>query len=91
MRRLIFLLFFLIAAATSASAATCGGNFSSFLAAMSQEAQAKGISRGVIDQAFAGLTPDLGVLAFDRRQRGMFHAKSFEEYVLRPGAADRAV
>jgi hypothetical protein len=25
-------------------------------------------------------TPDLAVLAFDRRQRGMFHAKSFEEY-----------
>jgi len=26
------------------------------------------------------LTPDPAVLAFDRRQRGMFHAKSFEEY-----------
>jgi membrane-bound lytic murein transglycosylase B len=51
--------------ATPLYAATCGGNFSSFLAAMSQEAQAKGISRGVIDQAFAGLTPDPAVLAFD--------------------------
>ena len=47
---------------------------------MAREAQAAGVSRAVIDQAFAGITPDQNVLAFDRRQRGMFHAKSFEEY-----------
>ena len=46
---------------------------------MSREAAAAGISRTVIDSAFAGLTPDAGVLAFDRRQRGTFR-KSFEEY-----------
>jgi lytic murein transglycosylase len=33
----------------------------------------------VIDQAFAGVTQDQAVLAFDRRQRGTFR-KSFEEY-----------
>jgi lytic murein transglycosylase len=62
-----------------AGAAPCGGDFNTFLAAMSREATAAGISRAVIDQAFAGLTPDPAVLAFDRRQRGTFR-KSFEEY-----------
>jgi lytic murein transglycosylase len=66
--------------ATPALAATCGGNFSTFLMQTARDAQAKGVSRGVIDTAFAGLTEDAEVLAFDRRQRGMFHAKSFEEY-----------
>ena len=63
-----------------ASAAQCGGDFQTFLAAMARDAQAAGVARAVIDSAFAGLTPDATVLAFDRRQRGMFHAKSFEEY-----------
>ena len=66
--------------AAPASAAQCGGDFNTFLAAMAREARAAGVSRGVIDQAFAGVTADQAVLAFDRRQRGMFHAKSFEEY-----------
>jgi len=65
--------------ATSAQAAQCGGNFGAFIAAMSREAQAAGISRAVIDDAFAGITPDQSVLAFDRRQRSTFR-KSFEEY-----------
>jgi membrane-bound lytic murein transglycosylase B len=46
---------------------------------MAREAAAAGISRSVVDSAFAGLTPDGAVLAFDRRQRGTFR-KSFEEY-----------
>jgi membrane-bound lytic murein transglycosylase B len=74
---LAFLLPFLLPA--SARAAQCGGDFSAFLAAMGREAQAAGISRAVIDQAFAGVTLDPKVLAFDRRQRGTFR-KSFEEY-----------
>ena len=45
-----------------------------------REAQAAGVSRGVIDATFAGLSPDPAVMAFDRRQRGMFHARSFEQY-----------
>ena len=47
---------------------------------MAREAQAAGISRSTIDSAFAGITPDQRGPGFDRRQRGMFHAKSFEEY-----------
>jgi len=65
--------------AAPAGAATCGGDFNAFLASMSREAAAAGISRSVIDNAFAGLSPDGSVLAFDRRQRGTFR-KTFEEY-----------
>jgi lytic murein transglycosylase len=65
--------------AAPAGAATCGGDFNVFMSAMSREAAAAAISRTVIDSAFAGLTPDGAVLAFDRRQRGTFR-KTFEEY-----------
>src|SRR6202045_5307680 len=77
--RLLLALVLLLLAAP-ARAAPCGGDFNAFLAAITRDAQGQGVSRGVVDQAFAGLTPDPAVLAFDRRQRGMFHAKSFEEY-----------
>jgi lytic murein transglycosylase len=60
-------------------AASCGGDFGSFLASIAREAQSAGVSRGVIDTAFAGVSIDPAVLAFDRRQRGTFR-KSFEEY-----------
>jgi lytic murein transglycosylase len=62
-----------------ASAAQCGGDFNAFMSTMAREAQAAGVSRGVIDSAFAGVTPDPAVLNFDRRQRGTFR-KTFEEY-----------
>jgi lytic murein transglycosylase len=75
----LFLAMLIVVAAAPASAAPCGGDFNSFLAAMGREAQAAGVPRPVIDQAFAGLAPDPAVLAFDRRQRGTFR-KSFEEY-----------
>jgi membrane-bound lytic murein transglycosylase B len=65
--------------AAPAGAATCGGDFYAFLSAMAREAAAAGVSRSVLDSAFAGLTLDGAVLAFDRRQRGTFR-KSFEEY-----------
>src|SRR3974390_2435751 len=77
--RLLLALVLLLLAAP-ALAAPCGGDFHPFLAAIARDAQSQGVSRAVIDQAFAGLTPDPGVLAFDRRQRGLFHTKSFEEY-----------
>src|SRR5512139_4010122 len=80
MPRLIASIFFVLLLAMPASAAQCGGDFGTFLSAMGRDAQAAGVSRAVIDQAFAGVTIDQNVLAFDRRQRGMFHAKSFEEY-----------
>ncbi len=47
---------------------------------MARDAQAQGVSQQVIAQGFAGLSPDQTVLSFDRRQKGMFHSKSFEEY-----------
>jgi lytic murein transglycosylase len=61
-------------------AARCGGDFNSFIAAMSSEAQAAGVSQAVISQAFGGVTQDAAVLNFDRRQRYTFK-KSFEQYV----------
>jgi lytic murein transglycosylase len=65
--------------ATSTPAAQCGGDFRTFIAAMSREAAGAGISRSVIDSALSGVSPDQSVLAFDRRQRGTFRM-SFERY-----------
>src|SRR5262249_7411462 len=65
--------------ASPAAAAQCGGDLTTFLSAMAREAAAAGVSRSVIDSAFAGVTLDGAVLSFDRRQRGTFR-KSFEEY-----------
>jgi lytic murein transglycosylase len=76
-RALAFVLVLL--AVAPAGAAQCGGDFGAFIADISKEAQAAGVSRGVIDQAFAGISIDPNVLAFDRRQRATFR-KSFEEY-----------
>jgi lytic murein transglycosylase len=78
-RILAAVLFALLVSSPSVQAAQCGGDFGAFVASMGREAQAAGVSRTVIDQAFAGITPDPAVLAFDRRQRGTFR-KSFEEY-----------
>jgi lytic murein transglycosylase len=76
----LFALLLAIPGATpSAQAAACGGDFYTFISAMSREARAAGVSQNVIDQAFAGVTPDEAVLSFDRRQRYTFK-KSFEEY-----------
>jgi lytic murein transglycosylase len=66
--------------ATPSYAARCGGDFNTFVAAMSAEAQAAGVAPAVISQALAGVTQDPAVLAFDRRQRGTFN-KTFEQYV----------
>src|SRR5438094_499289 len=65
---------------TPTYAARCGGDFNTFVSAMSQEAAAAGVSQAVIGQAFTGITQDPAVLSFDRRQRGTFN-KSFEQYV----------
>jgi lytic murein transglycosylase len=70
----------LFIAGTPAFAARCGGDFQTFVATMSQEALAAGISREVISQALSGVTQDPAVLSFDRRQRGTFN-KTFEQYV----------
>jgi lytic murein transglycosylase len=64
---------------TPARAAQCGGDFRVFLGQIAQDAQAAGVRRDVIATAFAGVTIDQSVLAFDRRQRYTFR-KSFEDY-----------
>jgi lytic murein transglycosylase len=70
----------MLAFATPSFAARCGGDFNAFVESMSAEAQAAGISQGVIAQALGGVTQDMTVLNFDRRQRYTFR-KSFEQYV----------
>lgn len=77
--RLAASLLTLITLTLPAYAAKCGGDFNAFLGQMAREAQGQGVSQSVINQAFAGLTPDPEVMAFDRRQRYTFR-KSFEEY-----------
>jgi lytic murein transglycosylase len=73
-------IFFAIITTTPALAARCGGDFNAFVQSMATEAAAAGISQEVISQAFAGVTQDMAVLNFDRRQRGTFR-KTFEQYV----------
>jgi lytic murein transglycosylase len=76
----------------AAGAATCGGDFNTFLSGMARDAEARGISRRVVDNAFAGLARDDAVLAFDRRQRGTFR-KSFGDYAatrVTPARIERA-
>src|ERR1700712_5323574 len=65
---------------TPSYAARCGGDFHTFVQNISAEAQADGISQSVISSALGGVQQDMGVLSFDRRQRGTFN-KSFEQYV----------
>jgi lytic murein transglycosylase len=79
-RLALAMLFTSLLATGPAFAAKCGGDFNSFVAAMSQEASAAGVSQGVISEAFAGVSNDQAVLNFDRRQRYTFN-KSFEQYV----------
>ncbi len=74
------ILFATVIAATPSFAARCGGDFNTFVAAMSHEAATAGVSQAVSSQAFGGITQDMAVLNFDRRQRYTFN-KSFEQYV----------
>jgi membrane-bound lytic murein transglycosylase B len=74
------ILLFALTLATPSHAVRCGGDFSSFVAGMSAEAQAAGVSPGVTSAAFGGVSGDMAVLNFDRRQRYTFN-KSFEQYV----------
>src|SRR5947208_5852774 len=78
-RCLVALLVLGISFARSASAAHCGGDFGGFIAEISREAAAAGISHAVLDSALAGVALDPAVLAFDRRQRSTFQ-RSFEYY-----------
>ena len=73
------LLVILLLFTTQTYAAQCGGDFKAFIAAMAREAEATGISPAVTGQAFAGVTQDQRVLAFDRAQRSTFQ-RTFEDY-----------
>src|SRR5207244_555443 len=53
-----------------AGAAPCGGDFNTFLSAMARDAAAAGVSRSVIDTAFAGVT--LATRAHDCRRSELF-------------------
>ena len=66
--------------AGAAQAARCGGDFNSFVASFSADAQNAGVPQSVISSSLAGITEDASVLAFDRRQRYTFK-KTFEQYV----------
>ncbi len=80
-RRVLAALLFSSLLATSAFAAQCGGSFNSFLAGMARDAEAQGISARVVNAAFAGLTPDAQIMAFDRRQAHAFRREgSFEKF-----------
>jgi lytic murein transglycosylase len=72
--------FALLVLASPSFAARCGGDFNSFVASISSEAQAAGVSGSVTGAALGDLQEDGSVLAFDRRQRYTFN-KSFEQYV----------
>jgi lytic murein transglycosylase len=78
--RLTLLLPALLILSTPSFAARCGGDFNAFIAGVSQDAQAAGVSASVTSAALGGVQQDGGVLAFDRRQRYTFQ-KSFEHYV----------
>ena len=66
--------------ATPVFAARCGGDFRNFVQNISVEVSSAGISQATITEALGGVQQDMGVLAFDRRQRGTF-TKTFEQYV----------
>src|SRR5713226_3258438 len=81
MRKLFLAVVFgTVIAASPALAARCGGDFNTFVAGISADAQAAGISPNVISSALGGVQQDMAVLNFDRRQRYTFN-KSFEQYV----------
>ncbi len=63
------ILFFVLVAATPSHAARCGGDFNTFIASVSADAQGAGISPSVVSSALSGVSEDAAVLNFDRRQR----------------------
>ena len=60
-----------------AQAAQCGGDFRAFINEISREAISAGLSPAIAAHAFTGVSPNPAVLAFDRRQQGVFN-KSFD-------------
>jgi lytic murein transglycosylase len=78
--RSVILAAVLTATTSPVLAASCGGDFGTFIATFSREAAAQQISQRTLASAFEGLTSDPQVIALDRRQ-GVFR-QSFEEFAL---------
>jgi lytic murein transglycosylase len=78
--RSLILAAMLAATATPSLAASCGGDFDTFIASFSREAAAQRISQHTLSAAFSDLAPDPRVIALDRRQ-GVFR-QSFEQFAL---------
>ncbi len=79
--RLLAALLLTLSLIAPAAAAQCGGSFNTFLRQMARDAEASGVSARTVDAAFAGLTPDHKVMAFDRRQAHAFRREgSFEKF-----------
>ena len=55
-----FIVLAALVAATPSFAARCGGDFNAFVASMSAEAAAAGVSQGVIASALGGVTAGSG-------------------------------
>jgi lytic murein transglycosylase len=80
-RRALLAFTFSVCVTAPAVAAQCGGSFNAFLAGMAHDAEAQGISARVVNAAFAGLTADPQIMAFDRRQAHAFRREgSFEKF-----------
>jgi membrane-bound lytic murein transglycosylase B len=61
MKRPLATLLLILLFAAPARAAQCSGDFNVFLSAMVRDARAAGLPRGIIDQAFVGVTIDPAV------------------------------
>ena len=79
MRHCIAVFCFSLLLPAAAQAVQCGGDFRSFITAVSGEAVNAGLSPAIVARALAGVAPDQTVLASDRRQQREF-SKSFEHY-----------
>ncbi|MTJ05465.1 MAG: lytic murein transglycosylase [Sediminimonas qiaohouensis] len=67
-----------LAAAPAFAKTPCGGSFSSFVADLKQEAQARGHDRATVERFFASVRQDAEVLRADRAQG--FFQKPFTEF-----------
>ena len=78
MLRLLLLVFVLVPVPGGSAKADFPG-FKQWLVKTGEEAEARGISRKIIDLAFTGLEPDPRVISFDRKQPEF--VQTFEEYL----------
>src|SRR5258708_32393249 len=67
------ILFFVLVAATPSHAARCGGDFNTFIASVSADAQGAGISPSVVSSALGGVSEDAAGFDFCRPPRHTLH------------------